>query len=129
MYSEILVGNKIEEGRRLIEVLEKSGLSPKTAFWYYAPKQEEWRLAMSMPLVDRIGTLKVYDKIDAIMKKVKPPLEMYIADLHLQESRSPLVKAVKGAVVHSKKPVIDRFKSICRDAGLRYVEDAYIYRI
>ena len=128
MYSEILVGNKIEEGRRLIEALEKSGLSPKTAFWYYAPKQEEWRLAMSMPMVDRIGTLRAYEKIDAIMKKVRPPLEMYIADLHLQESRSPLVKAVKGAV-RFKKPVVDRFKSICRDAGLRYVQDAYIYRI
>ena len=128
MHTEILVGNKIEEGRRLIETLDQSGLSPKIAFWYYAPAREEWRLAMSIPIVDRIGSLKGYGKIASVMKKLRPPLGMYLSDIHLEDSSGRVVSAVKAAV-RPKKRAVDAFKNINRYADAEYIQDAYVYRI
>lgn len=128
MYPETLVGNKIPIGRRLVEILDQAGLSPKIAFWYYTPSRETWRLAIFIPIVDRIGTLKGYDKIGAIMKKLKPPLEMYLSDIHLEGSRGRVVSAVKAAV-RPKKRVVEELWHINREVGAEYIQEAYVYRI
>ena len=104
------------------------GLSPKAAFWYYDWDGEAWQLAISLPIVDKIGDLKVYQRILSAIKKLEPPLAMPISDIDLYGSRSTLLKVVKAAV-RPKKAAGETFQNFLTQVDYRSIQDAYIYRI
>src|SRR5579871_4848555 len=52
-----------EDGKRLVELLDKNSLDVQAAFWGYQPEADEWQLYISTPLVASDGPLKVYRRI------------------------------------------------------------------
>src|SRR5579871_6042594 len=95
-YQRTLLGQEIEDGRRLIDALKKLGLSPRAGLWCYFPDTDEWRLAVSLPQVDQAGYLRTYEKIGALLSKMNPPLAFTLSDISLQSPRSGLEEVVRS---------------------------------
>ncbi len=126
MYQKVLVEKTIEDGRRLIEALDAAGLKPRAALWYYDSEADRWRLAISLPMVDKVGQLKTYEKIRSVLLKLKPPPEFTLSDTTAQGRDSALIGTVKTALGRNKS---EGFKFIGRPVNYSLLEEAYIYRI
>ena len=83
---QMKLGKEIEDGRRLIDALKGAGLNPRAALWCYMPDTDEWRLAISFPMVDQMGSLKTYKNIRSVMLKMDPPVEFTLSDISCSKS-------------------------------------------
>lgn len=76
MATSILVDTALEEdGKQLLERLDRAGLPVSAAFWAFPSEGGEGSLVIASPAVDREGTLPVYRRINAALRQ--PP------DLHV----------------------------------------------
>ncbi|HYM12552.1 MAG TPA: hypothetical protein VEU62_17580 [Bryobacterales bacterium] len=127
-YQRTLLGQEIDDGRRLIDALKKAALRPRAALWCYFPDTDEWRLAISTPLVDRVGYLKTYERIGAVMSKMKPPVAFTLSDISAQSPHSGLTEIAK-ATARAEAPSAEGFRFVGKPIGHRAVEEAYVYSI
>ena len=52
-----LVLDKLSNGREIVEQLNAGGLGVPLAFWVKRTDSDDWRLYLSMPLVDEQGSV------------------------------------------------------------------------
>jgi len=74
MYKRILVSDLLAEGQRLLEALARNRFPMVAALWSYFPESMEWRLVIVSPVVDRIGPLRAYRRIQRVLATTKPSL-------------------------------------------------------
>lgn len=121
MYKTILVATDIEEGRRILEELEKLHLPMTAAFWFHED-EEDWKLVVVSPDVEEKGPKSLYTTIalrlrDLSMDRDKP-LQFPLDRIRLVSPQSLLYKSVRD---HSGL----RFGRV-REGHAR---DAYIYKM
>jgi hypothetical protein len=69
MYKTALVKADIEDGRRVIDEIEK--IIPITAaFWFYREEDDEWKLMVVSPDVEARGPINLYTRIDVLLNGV-----------------------------------------------------------
>lgn len=121
-----VVDPDIEGGRRLIEALDAAGFPVSSAFWFFDPSPEDWRLVISTPMVDTKGPLKAYEAIDPVLQNLGP-VEFRLIDIVAVGAKDRWVTPLRAAI-HTG-PGITGMR-IRRNVlnGLQ-VEDAYIYRL
>jgi hypothetical protein len=125
MVSTILVSEKQEAGKRLVELLDKENVIVGAAFWYLYEDEEEWRLVIAMPMVDQSGPASGYDLV-----------------LRIRRDQASILSTSEIVVVGMRdRKVLLLGKMIQTGPGLSgirlsrnvingtYVEDAYIYRL
>ena len=66
MDKRALVESDIEDGRRLIDSLDKTEFPIAAALWLYSPDSDDWRLTIASDLVDRLGPLKTYGQVQEL---------------------------------------------------------------
>jgi hypothetical protein len=76
MYIKTLVEQDVQNGRKLIEALQKR-LAISAAFWLNAEEANEWRLVIVSPLVSAGGARSAYHIVEQAMADtgVSIPLE------------------------------------------------------
>jgi len=62
MDKKTLVNIDIEEGKKVINLLDNSGMKILSAFWLFLPEIQEWRLMLATPDIDKYGRRKTYEK-------------------------------------------------------------------
>src|SRR2546423_11329815 len=135
MVKTSLVEHDIEDGKRLIEVLNAtpSGGHPyshfriQAAFWLYSPESLSWKLVIATPLIDQRGPFETYTDIQGALRFMTPPLAISLQDISVVSPNDNLVKLVKKAV--RVPPGVQGVRFTHDIIDNTYIEDAYIYRL
>lgn len=128
MGTATLVSQEIEEGQRLIDALNAEGLSVDSALWIYALEPETWRLMLTSPLHDRKGSLKTYEEILSVFRKVKPDLKIDWTGIVVVSPKDELIKGLRQLQQQSNLNLSGKRLTNNMVNG-RWIEDAYIYQI
>jgi hypothetical protein len=63
-----LVTNDVENGRRILEKLEKDRLVHVTsAFWFHFEEEDQWRLVIVSPDVSEKGPAQLYTMVSTLL--------------------------------------------------------------
>ena len=130
MDTALLVMFPLEAGRKLVQKLEKSGFEVQAAFWNYNVSLDEWRLMIASPYVESSGTLKAYQKVNALLPEVTSEVnslvnQIYMENVTVVKPSNDLIRALRETirVDASDEPVwLHRTYR-----GDQYIDQAYIY--
>jgi hypothetical protein len=64
-----LVTDDIVDGRKALDALDAEGAGVRSALWLYVPDAAEWRLILSLPIVDREGPEAGYKLVQKALAK------------------------------------------------------------
>ena len=119
--------DRISRGEELIEELKKAGYPIHRAFWWYSPDQySDWRLVIASPLVDQRGPLAAYKKLDAILRKNRHDLIVWVKSVHLISPKDSLIRDLDKT--YPQDEITSRAINLCGSTvGNSYIEQAYLY--
>ena len=127
MDQEVLVGELIDDGKRLLERLAAEGVPVTAAFWVKESENGRWYLYIATPLVSEDGdTLEAYRRINAVFRQMPELFWSGRLQIRAVSPSSP----VGEAVVYWQKhyPGKGPFYYPGYRLGDVSVEGAYIYR-
>ena len=115
----------IVKGKEIVRALDASGFLVRSAFWFYIPDGEEWRLILATPKVDELGPRGAYATAQQVLRTLPGKIEF--EHITLVSPNDPLVKLLRVAVGTPPDALADiRFtKNVINNV---LIEDAYIYR-
>jgi hypothetical protein len=120
-----LVESQIDDGRKLVEHLGRSGFPVTAAFWLNASEASRWYLYLASPVVDEEGRRKTYGRVFAALSKMPEPVWIDPCEIKVLKTTDPMAQDVLAAQrLHSgKRPIRYSGKRL----GPVSVEAAYIY--
>lgn len=126
MDTSALVSYDIENGKDVIEALDRDGKTPNVALWAKLPDYEDWRLVIASDLLDKSSSLSGYEEINAAMKKAgisyrKRPTIFW------RPMNKPFIQALRRAFSSAVDTYGMRLGG--QKFGDQFVEDAFVYRI
>ena len=121
-----LVDSDIENGKKLLEALEKSSFPVQTALWLYKSEADAWRLVIASVLVDRKGPRAAYRRLRAELAR-SPAVGVPFSDVSLVSTRDELIRALRSAVRTGPGTSAIRFSN--NVVGNFFGDDAYVYRV
>jgi hypothetical protein len=126
MGTETLVSFDIENGKEVIDALDRDGKNPNVALWAKLPDYESWRLVIASDRLDQKSQFSGYSEIVEAMDKAGIPI-------HRQPSI--LMFPMDNLMIEALRSI---FASAANTYGMRlggqgfgdqYLEDAFVYRI
>lgn len=127
MDKTVLVEKQIEEGKRLIEELDKTKFTVQAALWFYMADSDEWRLLIASPYVEKKGPKKSYNFIQTVLAKLSMPPEVSLRNISAIPPSHNLIRLIRVAIRTGHGISGIRFTGNVINNTL--IEDAYIYRI
>jgi len=127
MDKTILVEKDIQEGKELIEALDKAGFQVQAAMWFYFTDSDEWRLLIASPLVEENGPKKAYSFIQSVLTQLSPPTAISLKDISTLRPEHHLISLLRVAI-HTG-PGISGIRFTRNVINNTLIEDAYIYRM
>ena len=127
MLKTILVKQYLEDGSRVLEQLRHDRFPVTAAFWYYIPApQEQWMLFIASPLVDRIGPLGAYGRLQRALAKIAPQPSLSLSNISLISPEGDEYESLKSAVAGTGRfghgPAVEPLQDVI-------FEDAYVYEV
>jgi len=118
----------IEAGAKLVQSLDRKGLSPDAAFWLYSSDNKAWRLFLVEAKLGEAGPKGVYRQIQKVMKELPEESQVLsLSDIGLLRSDAPFVQRLRTAFRKGRNVPGTRLMNNVVNGKL--IEDAYIYRI
>lgn len=118
----------IQEGATLVEALDKAGVSPDAALWFYFPDISTWKLILAEVKVGPEGPREVYRAIQKALHGLRNEIaHLSLKDVALAKPDAPLIKLLAKAIATGPGISGIRFTRNVIDGTL--IEDAYIYRL
>jgi hypothetical protein len=121
-----LVSYDIENGKEVIDALDKDGKTPNVALWAKLPDYEDWRLVIASDRLDQSSALSGYEEISAAMKKAGISYRKRPA-IYWRPMDKPFIQALRQAFASAKDTYGMRLGG--QKFGDQYLEDAFVYRI
>jgi len=118
-----LVNYDIENGKEVIEALDRDGKNPDVAMWAKLPDYESWRLVIAS---SRLSRDSGYEEINDAMRKAgisyrkRPTISWRPMD-------KPFIQALRKSFASAADTYGMRLGG--QMFGDQYVEDAFVYRI
>jgi len=122
-----LVEQNINEGKKIVEALDKEGLFFPIAMWYFLPNNKEWRLYFGKDDLSQTGAREYYKQIQKVLNKISPKPDITVNDVTLIGMDSGLAKLIKTAIRTGKGISGVRFTGNVINGQL--IDDVYIYRV
>lgn len=122
-----LVEVNIENGKKLVEALDKAHFKVYAALWFYLPDTDDWRFMIATPLFDEKGPKEAYTLIQSILKKMPQPFGIALKDVSVVSPKHGLIQLMRSAI--STGPGISGIRFTRNTVNNVFIEDAYIYRI
>ena len=129
----------IGAGRKLIEALDESPFKVTAAMWFYLSENDEWRLIIASPYIDKEGPKKSYefiqDQLDKLSKCIdvvallRSGLSSYLSleNISVVSPSDDLIKLMRPAITTG--PGISPIRFTRNVINNTLIEDAYIYRM
>jgi len=127
MVKNTLVEVDIIDGRKILEMLDKTDLNISCAFWYYLTDIEEWRLIFSTINIETDGPKKTYGKIQKVLNKSKEKFSIPLEAITLISPKHQLIGLLKMFI--NTGPGISGARLTGNIINGILIKDAYIYRI
>lgn len=115
-----LVSFDIEDGRRVIDALDREGLTPEVALWANLPQYENWRFVLSASRISGYEDLIGHLRKAGVMPGARPSILLRRAD-------DPFIKELREKYAGQEEILGHRLGS--QYLGDQYVDEAYVYRI
>lgn len=123
-----LTDTLIDEGKRLVEALDKRGTSPLAAFWMLFPDIAGWKLLLSEVKSPDPGPRALYEIIQAALRTLNPkPTQLTLEDVAAAKPDSPIVELLGTAI--RTGPGISGIRFTRNVINGVLIPDAYIYRV
>ena len=119
-----LVEKYIEDGRQLLNALDKDKVKAEAAFWFYYSESDDWRLMFALPLVGQKGPMEAYKKVQGVLSNLSPEPNLSLKDISVISMENELVKLLRLAVKCETDTVFEG-----NTINGIYIEKAYIYRM
>ncbi len=126
MFKRVLVNELLVEGQRLLEALARNRFPMVAALWSYFPESMEWRLVIVSPVVDRIGPLRAYKRIQRVLATTKPSL-LTLTDIAAYGSASQDYRNLRDIISSPGRLIAG--PEVSRMQPAVAVEDAYVYQL
>ena len=128
MATSELVKELVDAGFLLVKTLDQQGVKVGTAFWVYEEeKTGEWRLVLSMPLVDEKGSAAAQDSIAGALKTAGIK-HLYLRQIVATSPRDPLVSAITRDVHARAKAAKEGVRLTRSTIGNQWIDEVYVYR-
>lgn len=129
MDKKVLVGQSIQEGKLLVQKLDKTNLRPRSALWFYQTELDEWKLFLAIKDLETVGPIKMYTDLQKIIKENSAVIHILsLEDIILIETTHPLIGILKSIFSTDQNSIGEiRFTNNVINNFL--IEDALIYRI
>lgn len=121
-----LVSYDIENGKEVIDALDKAGKPPQVALWAKLPEYDDWRLVIASDRINQSSSLNGYQEITAALEQAGIPFLKRPA-IFLRPMDKPFIQALRRIFGHAADTFGMRLGS--QTFGDQYVEDAFVYRI
>jgi hypothetical protein len=126
MDTAALVSFDIENGKSVIDALDRAGRAPNVALWAKLPDYEDWRLVLASDQFDQTSQFAGYSQINEAMQKAEIPLHRQPTIL-LRQMSNPMIQALRNLFGTAKDTYGVRLGG--QTFGDKYLEDAFVYRI
>jgi hypothetical protein len=97
MAAPILVGPDVAGGAQLLAKLDQERLPIVAAFWRYLTSESDWRFVNALPLVDREGSLPVYERIQAALQQL-PGVRISLREIVAVGEQEPIVRHLRQSM-------------------------------
>lgn len=121
-----LVSLDIENGKEVIDALDRAGKSPKVALWAKLPEYEDWRLVIASDSLSQSGSLDGYSQINIAIEEAGIPSSRR-PPISLRPMNRAFIKALRGTFGQAKDVYGMRLGG--QTFGNQFLEDAFVYRI
>jgi hypothetical protein len=108
MDNETLVDDRVEVSEKLVRLLDREGFRLHGAFWILRTDDDRWHLMIVTPLVDEIGPLETYKRVQSILMANKD-LDIELSDLVAASPHDPLPERIR-LVARTRKNAIERIR-------------------
>ena len=126
MGTETLVSFDIENGKEVIDALDRDDKNPKVALWAKLPDYESWRLVIASDRLDQKSQFSGYSEIVEAMGKAGIPIHRQPSILMFPMD-NPMIAALRSIFASAKETYGMRLGG--QGFGDQYLEDAFVYRI
>ena len=124
---DMLSNQMTEAGAKLIERLDADNSEVKSAFWFFSPEDNKWKLIIASPLVGSDGPKKFYKRvIEANRNANAEEVIVSLHDIEVVNTNRQIVQLMKSAVKTGDGISGIRFSRNTINGV--FIEDAYIYR-
>ena len=130
MAKTILVMFPIQAGKELLELLDKSEFDARVAAWIYSREDDEWKLVLAAPSIEKTGYSPVYGLIQTLLPRLprheEALRELQLSDIALYGFTDYFIREFRRRVHVGREdpPQLMRLASI---EGVP-VDEAYVYR-
>ena len=126
MDTATLVNFDIENGKEVIDALDRDGKTPNVALWAKIPDYEDWRLVIASDQLDQTSSLSGYTEINESLKRAGFPFRRK-PTISLLPMDKPFIQALRKAFASAGDTYGMRIGG--QMFGDQYLEDAFVYRI
>jgi hypothetical protein len=126
MDTSTLVNFDIENGKEVIDALDRDGKSPNVALWAKIPDYEDWRLVIASDRIDQTSSLSGYTEINESLKRAGFPFRRK-PTISLRSMDKPFIQALRRTFASAADTYGMRLGG--QMFGDQYLEDAFVYRI
>jgi hypothetical protein len=116
--------SSIDLGRKVIAALSWAGIPITVGLWAFASESEEWQLTIATPLVDELGPLAAYGKVQKALQKAGVEDEFPLRRIFL---RSPGDRVLRLLQKESRALGHEDYRLVNASIEGSFVEDAYLY--
>jgi hypothetical protein len=128
MVATTLTKEMIDAGTALLRKLDREGVQPDAAFWFYFPDIQQWKLVLAEEKLGRVGPRETYKQIQEVLSRFRRELKALSLDnITLAKPDAPIVALLRVAI--RTGPEISGIRFTNNVINGMVVEDAYIYRL
>jgi hypothetical protein len=124
--AEAPVSIDIDNGKEIVDALDRAGKAPNVALWVKLADCEDWRLLIASLLLNRTSQFEGYSEIGDAIRTVKIPPHR-CPTLHLLPMNDSIVQELRRDFSRFEDNYGRRLGGY--RYGDRYFEDAVVYRI
>jgi len=126
MGTPALVSFDIENGEKVVEALDKAGMTPNVALWAKLPDYEDWRLVIASDRLDQSSPFAAYSEINAAIDKAGIPIHRQ-PTIFMRPMNDPMIQDLRSTFASTSDTYGMRLGR--QMFGDKYFEDAVVYRI
>jgi hypothetical protein len=127
MVATTLTNELIEDGKSILEKIDKTAMKVDAALWFYLQDGEKWRLMLSVEGVEKEGPRKIYGQVQKLMAKEPKARDLSLDKITLLKPNAPLLQLMKTAI--KTGPGISGIRYTGNAIKGQFIPDAYIYRL
>jgi len=124
--TETLVSFDIENGKEIVDALDRNGLAPNVALWARIPDYENWRLVIASERLDQSSQFAGYTEISEAMEKAGIPIHRQ-PTISMRPMDNPFIQDLRRVFASAADTFGMRLGG--QMFGDKYIEDAFVYRI